>query len=251
MAVDGYISGGTVFADANGNGRWDPGEARTTTDAQGRFTLQGGSGPLVLTGGTDTSTGVALTHTLTAPSGSSVITPLTTLVQGVQQRLNVSTSEAESAVLKSLGVALAPGQSLLSTDPVAGALAGDSGAQALYVAGVKILDTIALVGSALSAQSGDPAASDAAVVSAMAAQIAASAGSSGGASLDLAGTQALSQLVTKAAGWQTFPWRPRQRTLWPTSCRQVIPLSIDRPKLQMMEPHCYTILQLYSLWRKT
>ncbi|MFC6791438.1 Hint domain-containing protein [Methylobacterium komagatae] len=208
VAVDGYISGGTVFADANSNGRWDPGEARTTTDAQGRFTLQGGSGPLVLTGGTDTSTGVALTHTLTAPSGSSVITPLTTLVQGVQQRLNVSTSEAESAVLKSLGVTLAAGQSLLTTDPVAGALAGDSGAQALYVAGVKILDTIALVGSALSAQSGDPAASDAAVVSAMAAQIASSAGSSGGASLDIAGTQALSRLVTKAAGLANLSMAP-------------------------------------------
>jgi hypothetical protein len=56
--VEGYISGATVFADANGNGQLDAGEASTTTDSTGGFSLTGGSGPLVAFGGTDTSTGL-------------------------------------------------------------------------------------------------------------------------------------------------------------------------------------------------
>jgi VCBS repeat-containing protein len=78
--VDGYIAGATVFADANNNGILDPGEAHTTTNADGSFTLVGGSGPLISMGGTDVSTGLAFDGVLKAPAGSTVITPLTTLI---------------------------------------------------------------------------------------------------------------------------------------------------------------------------
>src|SRR5205814_8382029 len=64
----------------DGDGVLTPGEAWTTTAADGTFTLNGGTGNLVMVGGTDVSTGLPFLGTLTAPSDSTVITPLTTLV---------------------------------------------------------------------------------------------------------------------------------------------------------------------------
>jgi hypothetical protein len=55
--IDGYVAGATVFADANGNGIWDAGEATTTTDARGNFSLPGARGALISAAGTDLSTG--------------------------------------------------------------------------------------------------------------------------------------------------------------------------------------------------
>jgi hypothetical protein len=43
-AEDGYLSRATVFADANGTGQLAANDASTTTDANGNFTLAGGSG---------------------------------------------------------------------------------------------------------------------------------------------------------------------------------------------------------------
>ncbi len=40
LGIDGYISGATVFADANFNGVLDPGELSTTTDANGHYSMQ-------------------------------------------------------------------------------------------------------------------------------------------------------------------------------------------------------------------
>ncbi len=55
------------------------------TDALGGFTLTGGTGPIMLTGGVDSATGLAFTGTLTAPAGSTMISPLTTLVETVAE----------------------------------------------------------------------------------------------------------------------------------------------------------------------
>ena len=79
-AQDGYISGALVFRDTNGNGELDTGEDSTTTDASGNFLLAPGTGDLILTGGTDISTGHAYTGTLKAPEGSTVVNTMTTLV---------------------------------------------------------------------------------------------------------------------------------------------------------------------------
>ncbi len=81
-AIDGYLKNADVFADANGDGIWNVGEAKATTDAMGNFVLTNGVGSIVVSGGTDLSTGQAFKGTLTAPEGSSVVTPLTTLQQG-------------------------------------------------------------------------------------------------------------------------------------------------------------------------
>ncbi|NJR25623.1 MAG: hypothetical protein HC786_27535 [Richelia sp. CSU_2_1] len=74
-AIDGYISGATVFLDANKNGIKDTNEPSTTTDSNGKYNLEiplesfdknkngqiePEEGNLVAFGGTDTATGLPL-----------------------------------------------------------------------------------------------------------------------------------------------------------------------------------------------
>ena len=196
--VDGYIAGATVFADANGDGVWEPGEAKTTSDANGNFTLQNASGPLVATGGVDISTNLPFTGTLTAPSGYQVITPLTTLVNAMLPQTPTATEEqnAEQQVLTAMGITLGAGESLSSLDPVAGAEAGDAGAKAALIAGATVEDSIDLLTTALSAAEGSSTASThAAVVQALAGAIAANPG----APLDLTSQTTLGGITAQAA----------------------------------------------------
>lgn len=78
--IDGYIKDATIFADANENGQLDAGESQTTSDAYGAWTLKNAIGTITVFGGTDISTGLANNVVMTAPSGSTVVSPLTTLV---------------------------------------------------------------------------------------------------------------------------------------------------------------------------
>jgi Ca2+-binding RTX toxin-like protein len=146
-AIDGYIVGATVFADADNDKVLDAGEASTTTVANGQFTLVGDSGPLVLIGGTDMSTGLPFTGILTAPEGSTVVTPLTTLISALAE-LTGDVSAAEDHVAAALGLTLPEGQSLTTYDPVQDAFAGDVDALAIYSAGIQIQNTIVLAAAA-------------------------------------------------------------------------------------------------------
>src|SRR5262249_31740463 len=101
--IDGYVAGATVFADANGNGALDAGEAHTTTNADGTFTLNGGTGNLVMFGGTDVSTGLAFQGVLSAPEGSTVVTPLTTLVAEIAASNGGDLAAAQDAVATAFG----------------------------------------------------------------------------------------------------------------------------------------------------
>lgn len=76
--VDGYISGGSVGVDTDGDGILSADEILTTTDANGNFTLpaDSGTGKLLAYGGTDIMTGKAFQGLLSAPAGSTVINPL-------------------------------------------------------------------------------------------------------------------------------------------------------------------------------
>ncbi|MGD9925897.1 MAG: Ig-like domain-containing protein, partial [Pseudorhodoplanes sp.] len=142
---DGYISGATVFVDANGNGELDGGESSTTTDATGAFTLAG-SGQLVAFGGTDISTGLPFAGKLLAPSGSIVITPLTTLlVNGVNESDLLAAFDLPSGFDIRLG------------DPIAGLLAGHAGSAAVFAAGAKVIDTVIAMATALAGLGGDEA----------------------------------------------------------------------------------------------
>ncbi|MXQ08011.1 hypothetical protein GQ651_09155 [Alphaproteobacteria bacterium GH1-50] len=124
--VDGYLSGAQVFGDANNNGVFDTGETTTTTAADGSFdsSLFADDVPLVAVGGIDISTGEAFTGTLKAPAGSSVVTPLTTVVQAIIEADTSGTLTPEQAAAN-LATSLGLSGDLLNDDPSALAEAGD------------------------------------------------------------------------------------------------------------------------------
>lgn len=192
QAIDGYIVGATVFADGDNDGLLDANdEAHTTTGANGLFTLVGGSGPLVLTGGTDISTGLPFAGTLRAPEGSSVVTPLTTLVAAIVDS-GTSAEDAELQVEAALGL---PDIDLTAFDPVQAALDGDAAGLAVYSAGVQVQNTIALAASLIDGAGTtgfDPAA--AAVVNALADAIAGASGA-----LDLGDAATAGGLIVASA----------------------------------------------------
>ncbi len=144
---DGYIAGATVFADADGDGMLDHGEVWTTTAGDGSFTLNGGSGPLVMFGGTDISTNLSFTGTLKAPEGSTVVTPLTTLIAAIVATGTpdhpVSTADAAGQVAAAFG--LDTTKDLTTYDPVADAIGGNQAAAAILSAGIQVQSTVAQV----------------------------------------------------------------------------------------------------------
>jgi len=116
VVEDGYLAGATVFSDENMNGIWDNGEAKAIADATGHYSISGvGSGPLVAVGGTNIDTGLPNGLVFSAPTGSAVINPLTTLVQAlVAQGSTVSAAETKVASALGLGSAI----DLLTVDPL-------------------------------------------------------------------------------------------------------------------------------------
>jgi len=153
QAIDGYIVGATVFRDADEDGVRDAGEVFTVTGANGEFTLTGGSGPLVLTGGTDVSTGQAFKGTLSAPAGSTVVTPLTTLMQSmIDAGLAADAARAEQLVEAALG--LPSDIDLTSFDPVGGAVDGVDGAEEVLGAAIKLQNTAVQAASVLNGAGG-------------------------------------------------------------------------------------------------
>ncbi|NLW82442.1 MAG: hypothetical protein GXY42_12350, partial [Desulfovibrionales bacterium] len=140
--IDGYIAGADIFIDANGNGLADPGESTNVfTDAQGNFNLTDidVEGALIAVGGTNIDTGLSNSLLLTSPDGSSVISPLTTLVHAYATTQGVNSSVAQVAVREALGISSAI--NLNHYDPLAQP-AGDSTA----LAAQKIATQIAVIG---------------------------------------------------------------------------------------------------------
>jgi hypothetical protein len=142
---DGYLSGATVFVDANGTGKLAANDVSTTTDANGNFTLTGGSGPLIAFGGTDISTGLTFKGQLEAPSGSAVVDPLTTLISGLQAD-GLTLATAEQDILGAFG--LPSNTDLTTLDPIAGAQGGNAVSAGAYAAGAKVIDTADAIAAA-------------------------------------------------------------------------------------------------------
>ena len=154
-AVDGYISGSTVFIDSNENGVLDSGEYSTTTDGNGSYALPTGIiGPIVVTGGIDTSTHLPFTATLTAPSGSTSVTALTTLVQKIAASNGGNVFAAEQLVSAAFGLA---GTTVVTQlDPIAAVKAGQGDGAGLVLATTAALNTLILLDAA--GATGDPTA---------------------------------------------------------------------------------------------
>lgn len=145
-AIDGYVANATVFRDLNNNGVQDGTEAGTTTDANGNYNLAGTGGTIVVSGGTDTTTGQPLLFTMKAAAGSSVVTPLTTLVVAVAAAMNPSNptntstlAAAESSVKAMLGLSGVTA-SLGSIDPIA--TINSASGKAVLAATIEMVATI-------------------------------------------------------------------------------------------------------------
>lgn len=116
VVVDDYISGATVCVDVNKNGIADDEPNCVQTDNQGGFNFgKEVTGTLVMQGGFDIGTGKAFEGTFSAPSGSTVINPLTTIVQAMVASGRTVT-EAQNIIKATLGL---PDVDLTTYDPIA------------------------------------------------------------------------------------------------------------------------------------
>ncbi len=121
LVADGYVRGAAIWIDTNKDGTADY-DTGVTTDESGNFFLPPGtpSGSIVAIGGVNIDTGVPNTMPLRAPEGSTVINPLTTLVQAIIQADTTGNTSAETAsisVVAALG--LTAGTDLTTYDPIA------------------------------------------------------------------------------------------------------------------------------------
>lgn len=152
IVQDGYISDATVFVDLNGDGIHTPGEASVTTDAQGNFTLPAGAfGKIIVTGGTDVLTGLSFNGTFTAPAGSTVANPLTTLVNKLVEQ-GQTPAAANRVVTTALG--LSTSVNLATFDPIANLSgANAANAQQVLAAAVSVNNLFTVGASALDSAS--------------------------------------------------------------------------------------------------
>ena len=190
VVADGYVAGATLFVDINGNGVRDGGEAWTTTDAAGNFTLNvNQAGTIVAIGGVNADTGLANTMTLMAPSDSGVVNPLTTLVEAVIQASGGATSADTAAdqVLAALG--LDPGLDLLNLDLLA------QGSDPAALEAQKAAAMIANLVSAAEGTAGASANTESVLVGALADLV---TDATPGATVDLTDAATLTPLLTAA-----------------------------------------------------
>lgn len=197
-AIDGYISGATVFLDADNDGALDSGEIWTTTDSQGNYTLASTntSAPIVLFGGTDISTNQALVGTLKAPAGSTVVTPLTTMMQSMMAS-GLSEASAQSQIATMLGISSLP--DLNDFDPVAQSSSGNSSAvtQAAQVmkAAIQVQNMVTTMSALMVGAGGvTSAAATAAIFQALASQATSASGA-----VDFSNSSNVSSLIDSVA----------------------------------------------------
>lgn len=124
---NGLIQYATVSRDADGDGLPDASGNTVTTDANGNFSIVGGYGEIVVTGGKDLTTGKANDKILSTTTGGDyahvMVTPLTTVVNAMVARgMNV----ADAMKKVSLALGLPEKIDLLSFNHTATALASDS-----------------------------------------------------------------------------------------------------------------------------
>ena len=184
--IDGYVTGARIYVDVNGNGTVELAEdTGLFTDSAGRFSgTTSMQGALIAVGGTNIDTGLPNTLVLMAPAGSTVINPLTTLVQQYVYSQGVSAAQAEAAIEASL---LLPDVALTTYDPLAAASPTDATALAIGRVNAEVA-MIAVLAEIFSPGSG------AAVMQSMVNLIAA------GRTLDLTSTADLNAINAGAGG---------------------------------------------------
>jgi hypothetical protein len=219
---DGYIDGATVFLDANRNGVLDyldvngngapdagePDEPSAISGADGSFAIavlpafdlngngryEANEGTIVATGGIDTSTLLPLAYPLTAPAGSTAVTPLTTLLVGLTEDYGLTLVEAESRLHAAFGL---PAVRITETDAIADALESSTVGAAVFAAAAQVHDTIMQTANLLAATGGSSVVDAArAALDAIAAML---EEADAGVSIGLADETAIASVVSRAA----------------------------------------------------
>ncbi|MBD2585313.1 putative Ig domain-containing protein, partial [Planktothricoides raciborskii] len=206
IAIDGYIADATAFLDTNRNGVLDPQEPSAITTEEGRFAfnidprpfdlnnngrLDPEEGRIVISGGTDTATGLPLATPLVATPDTTIVTLLSNVVSDLVDQ-GVSKADAETQVKTALGIPA--GIDLSNTDPIAATAQNQAGGVQLNSAMVKLQNAVTQMANTISgASSLSVAESSQTVVGAIASQIQA------GTTLDLTNASQL-QTVLEAAG---------------------------------------------------
>jgi hypothetical protein len=185
VAVDGYIAGATVFADKNGNGLRDAGEAFTATDAFGRFELNSNGAPLVMVGGYDIAKGLSFQGKLTAQPGSAVVTPLTTLVVELGKAGVANPNAVLASALGMAGVS-----NFGQIDPIAAAATSITA----FARSNQVLNTVTMVANLI--LGGNPSVG---MERALAAAFTVLAAQAADGALDLGDTATLQQLINNTA----------------------------------------------------
>lgn len=176
--VDGPIDGAKVYLDLDNDGVVDEGEPEvgftgSTGFANVTLTAEQAKYALLAKGGTDTETNKAFAGVYAAPSGSTVINPLTTLVAAMMES-GQSLADAKAAVVTALG--LTGVSDLTSYDTFAQTSTPEG--MANHLKAVQIANII-VAGSALAASDGSAAAQTGAasrVIDALAGKIAGTTG---------------------------------------------------------------------------
>jgi PKD repeat protein len=164
---DGNLDGEWNFVDANGNGLVDPGEGEpsafttvegpgglfvaTALDDDGDGILFPHEGILVASGGVVTLTGRPLEVQLRAPLGSSVITPLTSVLTAIVLDYGLDIADAQASLLVVLGL---PPVDLTQFDPIAETLAGNPDGPTLLGVHAKVAIASRQINELLSAAAG-------------------------------------------------------------------------------------------------
>lgn len=185
--LDGYIEGAETFVDTDGDGTRDADESQGITDATGRVDLLGPAGMVIATGGRDVLSGLPLGIALSAPAGSTVVSPLTSVLVAMQA---AGVPDASATLLSGLG--LLDGLDLTRLDVVAAAAAGDVVGIAAFLRGAQVYNAAFGIAQLFGDDASETRAVGAAVVRAIADVI-------GSGGVDLASVDTLRTLLDAAS----------------------------------------------------
>ena len=193
----GPLAGATVYYDADDNFDFatDP-SAMTASDGTFQLAIPPGSstGQIVVVGGIDQSTGLANAAILTAPLGAATITPISTLVNDIEQQTGDSEGAAIAAVQQALGISTTINP--LTDDYIKQALAGDPNAAGMFAVDVQLTALSYQVDAMLSAAGGGTPAS---ISTDLFNNVAAMIAQSEGAPLDLTDPAVVQSLILATA----------------------------------------------------
>ena len=196
--VDGYISGATVFQDNDRDGVLDSDEPSAVTDGSGAFTLaiKPNGGPIVAQGGTDLGTGKPSTNVFKATPSSTVVSPLTTLINELVLSGKTET-QAATSVAQALGL---EGLDLKNFDPIQTATDPNSTAQQAAIkvsAAAVMVANLMDMGASVLKGAGSKGANDSGTIAASLAEIVLKAPA--GQVLDLGSPETIKVMLNSAA----------------------------------------------------